>query len=109
VQQDKLTAEGAQAWVENGKGLASHASNNAAYLDYFGIDASAPLKSAPTAPSQTTITVYNGAESRLPETIRFLRSRYGVTVVTATDPSVTADIVIVLGRDGRDFVIPTAG
>jgi len=106
---DSLSGEGAQVWVQNGKGLTDRAANNAAYLDYFGMDASALTKSAATAPSQTTITVYNGASDRLAATIQYLQKLYGVTVVTATDPSVKADVVIVLGRDGHTFVIPTVG
>ena len=107
--QAKLSAEGAQVWVEDGKGLALHASNNVAYLDYFGIDASAPVKPASAAPSQTTITVYGDAQSRLPETIKYLQDLYKVTVKTGTDPGAKSDIVIVLGRDGRDLPLPTAG
>ena len=109
AQQDKLSAEGAQVWVLDGKGLAAHASNNAAYLEYFGMDASAPVKAANVTPGQTTITVYNGAQSKLPQTIKYLQTLYGVAIATASDPTATADIVIVLGRDGRDFAIPTAG
>ncbi len=109
AQQDKLSAEGAQVWVLDGKGLAAHASNNAAYLEYFGMDASAPVKAANVTPGQTTITVYNGAQSKLPQTIKYLQSLYGVAITTASDPTATADIVIVLGRDGRDFAILTAG
>jgi hypothetical protein len=108
--QDKLSGEGAQVWVEDGKGLASHAANNAAYLAYFGMDASAPLKPAATAPSHTTITVYGDAATKLPQTLKYLQNLYNVTVVqTGTDPTVKADIVVVLGRDGHDLTVPTAG
>ncbi|MHB8958578.1 MAG: LCP family protein [Candidatus Limnocylindrales bacterium] len=107
--QDKLSAEGALVWVEDGKGLASHAANNVAYLNYFGIDASAPVKPASAAPSQTTITVYGDAQLRLPATIKYLQDLYKVTVKTGTDPGVKADIVIVLGPNGRDLPLPTAG
>jgi LCP family protein required for cell wall assembly len=106
---DSLSGEGAQVWVQNGKNLTDHAGNNAAYLDYYGMDASALTKAAATAPSQTTITVYNGAQSKLAATIKYLQNLYNVTVVTATDPNVKADIVIVLGRNGRDLAVPTVG
>ena len=106
---DSLSGEGAQVWVQNGKNVADHAGNNAAYLDYYGMDASALTKAASTSPSQTTLTVYNGAQTKLAATIKYLQNLYNVTVVTATDPTVKADIVIVLGRNGRDFAVPTVG
>ena len=107
--QERLTTENANVWVLDGKGLAAHAANNAAYLDYFGINASAPIKPATTAPAHTTITVYGSAAAKLPQTIKYLQSLYNATVQTGTDPTVNADIVIVLGRDGTDLTIPTAG
>ena len=106
---DSLSGEGAQVWVQNGKNLTDHAGNNAAYLDYYGMDASALTKSAASAPNQTTITVYNGAQTKLAATIKYLQNLYDVTVVTATDPAVKADIVIVLGRNGRDLAVPSVG
>jgi len=106
---DTLSGEGAQVWVQNGRGLADHAGNNAAYLDYYGMDASALTKSATSSPSHTTVTVYNGAEKHLAATIKYLQNLYNVTVVTVTDPTVKADVVIVIGRDGRDLAVPTVG
>ena len=106
---NSLSAEGAQVWVQDGKNVADHAGNNAAYLDYFGMDASALVKSAATSPGTTTITVYNGASSKLGATIKYLQHLYGVTVTTATDPTVKADIVNVIGSDGRDFAVPSVG
>lgn len=106
---DTLSGEAASVWVEDGKGGLGLAGNNAAYLDYYGMDASAPTKLAPSTPATTTITVYNGAETRLTETIKYLEHVYKVTVKTATDPSVKADIVIVIGRDGRTLAVPIVG
>jgi len=106
---DSLSGEGALVWIQNGKGLPDRAGNNAAYLDYFGVGASALPKAAATTPAQTTVTVYNGAEARLQATVTYLQRVYGVTVATATDPAVKADIVIVLGRDARNLATPTAG
>ncbi len=106
---DTLSAEGAQVWVENGKGGKGLAANNAAYLDYFGIVASAPTKLAPSTPQVTTITVYNGAGDSAAATIKYLQNLYHVTATTATDPAVKADIVIVIGRDGRSLAVPSVG
>ena len=109
AEEEALTGEAAQVWIQNGAGLADHAGNNAAYWNYFGVEASPLVKAAATAPSQTTITVYNGAEKRLTATIKYLQKIYGVTVVTATDPAAKEDILVVLGRDGRDLPLPSAG
>ncbi len=107
--QESLAGEAARVWVEDGRNGPGLAANNAAYLAYFGIDASAPTQLAPTTPAHTTITVYNGAETRLSATIKYLQSLYGVTVQTATDAAVKADIVILMGRDARQMTVPTAG
>ncbi len=106
---DTLSGEGAQVWVQDGKNGMGLAGNNAQYLDYFGIDASAPTALAPQTPQQTTITVYNGAEGRLSATIKYLQNLYHVSATMAANPSVKADIVIVIGRDGRNLAIPSVG
>jgi len=106
---DTLSGEGAHVWVEDGNNGMGLAGNNAQYLDYFGMDASAPTKLAPATPQTTTITVYNGAETRLAATIKYLQSIYKVTVKTAKDPTVSADIVIVIGRDGQSLAVPSVG
>lgn len=104
-----LSGEAAQVWVEDGKGGGGHAGNNAAYLAYYGVNASAPVKLAPATPQTTTITVYNGADAKVAATIKYLEKLYKVTSVQATDPKVNADIVVVLGRDARDLAVPNAG
>ena len=106
---NSLSAEGASVWVEDGKNGLGLAGNNAQYLDYFGIDASAPTSLAPQTPQTTTITVYNGASARVAATVKYLQQLYGVTATTATSTSVGADIVIVVGLDGRKLAIPSAG
>ncbi len=106
---NSLSAEGASVWVEDGKNGLGLAGNNAQYLDYFGIDASAPTSLAPRTPQTTTVTVYNGASARLAATVKYLQQLYGVTATTATHASVGADIVIVIGLDGRKLAIPSAG
>ena len=106
---DTLSGEGAQVWVEDGMNGPGLAANNAQYLDYFGIDASAPTALAPQTPQHTTITVYNGAESHLSATIKYLQNLYHVTATMATSSSIKADIVIVIGRDAPTLDTPTAG
>lgn len=95
---DRLAAEGASVWVVNGSGRTGLASRTADYLAHDGLDASAPNQAARPA-ARTTITVYDGAEARLPDTIAYLEALFGVTARAGTDPAVRADIVITLGRD----------
>ncbi len=106
---DTLSAEAAQVWVKDGTNGMGLAGNHAAYLDYFGMDASALTKLASATPAHTTVTVFNGAASRLSATIKYLQSLYGVTVQSATDPAVKADVVILIGRDAQQLTVPSAG
>ena len=57
--------EGASVWVLNGSGRQGQASNVAAYLEYYGITASAPNQKPDAIPTATRIVVYNGAEAEL--------------------------------------------
>ena len=104
-----LSAEGAQVWVLDGKNGMGLAGNNAAYLDYYGMDASPLAQLAPTTPAATTITVYNGADTRLTATIRYLQNLYGATVKTAKSSTTKADIVIIIGMNAHSLTVPNAG
>ena len=42
----------------------------------------------------------------MPETIAYLEKRFGVKVKTATDPTVRADVIIVIGRDTPELEPP---
>ncbi len=55
------------------------------------------------------ITVYNGAEAELPETIAYLEKLYKTTVKTVTDPSVNVDIIVTLGQDAPDLQVDAVG
>ena len=90
-----LAQENATIWVLNGSNQQGQASNLAAYLDYYGLTTSAPnQKPDKNGLSGTRVVVYNGAETRLTETIAFLESTLKTKVQLKTDPAVTADIVI---------------
>jgi predicted fused transcriptional regulator/phosphomethylpyrimidine kinase len=90
-----LGQEDATVWVLNGSGRQGQASTLAAYLEYYGLTASAPNQKPDTAGlSGTRIVVYNGAEARLPETIAFLESTFKTKVVLKNDPAMSANIVI---------------
>jgi LCP family protein required for cell wall assembly len=94
-----LAAEGAHVWVLNGTATANRGARVAGYLEYHGLDASAPRgKPKGSVPAKTVITVYNGAESDLAATITYLEALFKVKIKTANDPAVVADVVITVGR-----------
>jgi polyisoprenyl-teichoic acid--peptidoglycan teichoic acid transferase len=107
AQQERLASEGGGIWVLNGTDAANRGSRLAGYLEFHGLSASAPRqKPEGKVPADTVITVYNGAETELPETIAYLEKLFGVTVKTAVDDSVRTDIVIVIGQDTPDLEPP---
>jgi polyisoprenyl-teichoic acid--peptidoglycan teichoic acid transferase len=107
AQQERLAGEGAGVWVLNGTGETNRGSRLAGYLEFHGLAASAPRQKPEGAvPAKTVITVYNGAETKLPETIAYLERLFKVTVKTASDPTVRTDVVIVIGRDTPDLEPP---
>ena len=94
-----LSEENGTIWVLSGSGSSGQASTLAAYLEYYGLTASAPTKKPDqNGLSQTRIVVYNGAEQRLPQTIQFLQSKLEVQIETKVDPAVTVDVVITTAR-----------
>jgi polyisoprenyl-teichoic acid--peptidoglycan teichoic acid transferase len=107
---ETLADEGARIWVLNGAGSAGQASRIAGYLEYQGVlTVSAPA----TRPSQpvgatTRIVVYNGAETRMPSTVKLLQQLFNTTIVPVTDPTATVDIVITVARSTPDLTPPPA-
>jgi LCP family protein required for cell wall assembly len=95
---DRLSAEEARVWVLNGSGRGGLNTNTAEYMSYDGLDASAPRKNA-ARQATTTIVAYNGAETAMPATIKYLEDLFKVKVTTASDPTVPVDIVVTLGSD----------
>src|SRR4029079_17270457 len=74
-----LGDEAGTIWVLNGSTVQGQATSIASYLEYYGLTASAPnRKPDQTGLATTKIVVYNGAESRLPQTIAFLESKLRV-------------------------------
>ena len=105
---ERLGSEAARVWVRNGSGRAGLASEAADYLAYNGIEASAPNQRADTIPA-TTVVVYNGAETAMPETIAYLEDVLGVKVTTATDPTVLVDMIVTLGKNAPTLRAPVVG
>jgi polyisoprenyl-teichoic acid--peptidoglycan teichoic acid transferase len=104
---ERLASEGAGVWVLNGTGTPNRGSRVAGYLEFQGISASAPRqKPKGGVPAHTVVTVYNGAEARVPDTIAYLEKLFGVKVKTASDTTVRTDIVVVIGRDTPDLEAP---
>lgn len=105
-----LAAEGARIWVVSGSSRAPSSANIADYLQFLGMNASAPAsqKAPTTTATQTTITVYNGAETRLPQTVKALETLFGVVSTTGADPSGQVDILLVTGSGTAPLTPPPA-
>ncbi len=106
----KLASENAQVLVENGSGVAGQATSVAAYLTYLGLNATVPSANGGRADRSnypdTVVTFYNGAETTMPETVRVLQSTFGVTITTATDPTVKVDVVVITGAKTPQLKVP---
>jgi LCP family protein required for cell wall assembly len=105
IEREKVAQEGATVWVLNGSGRPGLATDLAAYLAYQGFAATAPTQRATTIPS-VQVVAYNGAETAFPETIARLEAIFGVTVITKTDPTVHADVVVTAGKSTPDLTPP---
>ena len=106
---EALGAEAATVWVLNGSGQPGIATDNADYLSYYGMNASAPNSKPPAMTATSKIVVYNGAEASLAKTIAFLEKAYGAQATSVTDPTVPADIVVTLGQHAPDLKAPAVG
>jgi len=105
---DRLGTEAARVWVINASGRTGLAADAADYLAYNGLEASAPNQRADTL-AKTKVVVYNGAEAEMPETIAYLEKVLGLKVTTATDPKVTVDMIVTLGKDAPKLEAPVVG
>ncbi|HUQ78168.1 MAG TPA: LCP family protein [Patescibacteria group bacterium] len=102
-----LSRENGSIWVLSGTNQQVEASDVAGYLSYYGLTASAPnLKPAATGPGATRIVIYNGADTRLPQTIAFLEKTFKVRVETKADPAVRVDVVITTSRSSPTLTPP---
>ena len=102
-----LGQENASIWVLNGGGQQGEAASLAAYLEYFGLTASAPNGHPDTSGlSKTRVVVYNGAEARLPETIAFLEKKFNIQVELKQDAAVRVDIIVTVGSATPNLTQP---
>jgi hypothetical protein len=106
----KLASEGAAVWVLAGTKDVAAAKSLVDYLDYLGVGAVVPPVNGGSADKATypatVVTFYNGAETTMPETVRILQKTFGVTIQTASDPTMTADVVVTTGASTPKFQVP---
>jgi LCP family protein required for cell wall assembly len=101
-----LADENGSIWVLDGSGQGK-ANGIVGYLDYYGLNASAPTtKPDTTGVNGTRIVVYNGAEADLEQTIQFLETKFGAQVELKTDPTIPVDIVITTTSRTKTFTPP---
>jgi LCP family protein required for cell wall assembly len=105
---EKVAAEGATAWVLNGTGTAGQASDVAGYLSWSGMQASAPNQKPDEKPATTVVRVYNGAETRLPQTVAYLKKTFGVAPEPVSDPAVRVDVIVITAPDTPKIQAPNA-
>lgn len=108
AQRDRLGSEAAAVWVYNASGRSAAANRAVDYLTYYGLEASAPTKRIDPA-GKTKITVYNGRESELPETIAYLEQLYKTKATFVNDPAVNVDVIVTLGQDAPDLQVEAVG
>jgi LCP family protein required for cell wall assembly len=106
-QRDAFAEEGATVWVLNGSGKQGQASDIAGFLGYYGLTASAPVQKPDLKPATTSIVVYNGRETELSETVKYLEDTFGVTATMKTDPTARVDIVITTADSTPNLVAPS--
>ena len=104
---EKLAEESATLWVVSALNDRTRGPDLARYLDSKGIAASAPRAKDPDpVPAKTKIVVYNGADKDLGDTIAYLEATFKVTVVTAADPAIRADIILTIGQNTPNLTVP---
>jgi LCP family protein required for cell wall assembly len=106
---EALATEGARIWVLRGSTRGGDPVDIADYLEYLGMTASAPTQRGEgTTGTKTRIVVYNGAETRLTETIRVLETLFSATSSVATDAAGLVDIIVTTGADTPTLTPPPA-
>ena len=106
AQREKVAAENARVWVLNGSDRTGQASDLANYLVYQGLDATAPNQLPKASRSTTSIVVYNGVETKLPQTVALLQRIFSVQVTLKTDATARVDIVITTGSSTPAYTPP---
>ena len=105
---ERLGLEGARVWVLNGSGRNGLAVGVSDYLAYDGLESSAPNQRVSVI-AKTQVVVYNGAEAEMPKTIAYLEDLLGLKVTMLTDPKVTVDMIVTLGKDAPALEVVAVG
>lgn len=106
---EKVSAENATVWVLNGSGVQGQAARIAGYLEFQGVNASAPNQQPDTRGlSATRIEAFNGADTSMPETVKLLEAAFGVQVTPVTDPNVRVDFIVTTSAQTPDLTPPPA-
>ena len=96
--------------VHSERGTRTPAQLFADYLDYLGMDATVPTAGGGRADRSTytrpVVTVYNGAEADMTQTIASLEAALGVKAVLKHDPLVSADMIVITGSATPKLVPP---
>ena len=109
AQRDALIAEAADVWVLNGTTVQGRASGIADYLTSLGIAATAPSqKPDKMGLAPTRIVAFNGADTKMPQTLALLQATFGVTATIVTDPAVTVDFILTAGTSTPALTPPPA-
>ncbi len=109
ARRERLGEEAAQVWVLNQSGRTGAATSLANYLAYNGLDASAPNQRPQGTIATTKIVVYNGAETRLAQTIAFLEATFVLEVTLLDDTGVTVDIIVSASKTTPDLQVQAPG
>jgi len=94
----KLAAEHASVWVENGTALNGEAEAVATTLRTCQINV-VGTGPADTANHAHTAVIVNSAQPSAPYTARLLRQMFGARLITENLPTVSAQVVLLLGND----------
>jgi len=90
----KVAEERAVVWVVSGTGNQAAAEELAAYLEFEGMLASAPSRDVEFEPQETKLEVFNGAEDRIPNSVKLLEQVLGVKAELVADKAVSAEVVV---------------
>jgi LCP family protein required for cell wall assembly len=108
ARREAIASEAPEVWVLNGTNQAGEAAQIAAYLEAEGMTASAPTRRPETRPRNTVITVYNGAEEQMPQTVAFLEATFEVKAKLINDPGIRVDVIVTTGASTPALTPPPA-
>jgi LCP family protein required for cell wall assembly len=95
----RISEEQPRIRVINGSGVDGRVTEVSRFLNAYGaVTNNGGLRTRPD-PRPTTVTVFNGAEATIPETIKLLEETFGVSVQLAENASTTDQVEIMVGSE----------